>query len=146
MGKPIVFESYDHCGVDISRIVKRIIKYAPKNSLEGLNKICILDNDYQRRGFACYLKDKKEIRLFTKELVAWQPWILKKTYLFPYITVGLALGHEIDHHVNRKNNVIDKEYSAKINAIKYIYPSFGLFKPLVKVLMLFRRTSKAAKV
>jgi hypothetical protein len=123
MGMPRIVENYDP---SIARIVKRIFKYAPESSIEGLEQVSILNNDYQRRGFACYSKDEKEIRLFSKELVDWQPWILKKTYLFPYITVGLALGHEIDHHVNRENNEIDKEKTVGSNAIKYIYPSFGM--------------------
>ena len=139
---PRIIESYKYYGVDISRIVKRILKFAPEYSLDGLKIVRILDSDSQQSGFACYLKKEGEIRLFAQGLVDWQPWILKKTYLFPYITVGLALGHEIDHHVNRMNSDIDKERSAENNAIKYIYPSFGMFKPLAKLLFFLGRTKR----
>lgn len=136
---PEIIENYSACGVDIGRIVKRILKNAPKGSLIDLERVRILDSDSHNRGFACYLKKNREIRLFAKELVDWQPLILRKTFLFPYITVGLALGHEIDHHVNRENDIIDQERSAEKNAINYIYPSFGIFKPFVKMLMLLNR-------
>ncbi len=62
-------------------------------------------------------------------ITLWQPWFLKKTYLFPYLVVGMALGHEIDHHVNRDKVNIDREASAESNALRYVYPSLGFFKP-----------------
>ncbi len=40
--------------------------------------------------------------------------------------IGLAMGHEIDHHVNRNNFEIDKEQSAVNMALSYIYPSLGI--------------------
>jgi len=139
MVAPKVVEDYSIRSVNVGKIVKRILVHTPKGYLEGLRQVTILDSNPERRGFACYLKDKREIRLFVKELIGWQPWILKKSYLFPYITIGLALGHEIDHHVNRNNNEIDKERSADENAIKYIFPSFGLFRPVIKLLMILNK-------
>jgi len=64
---------------------------------------------------------------------------IKKSYIFPYLTIGMALGHEIDHHVNRDRRTIDEEKTAEKNALKYIYPSMGFFKPLVKVLSFFSK-------
>jgi len=139
MTSPKIVEDYTISGVNVGKIVRRIIEHAPKICLEDLKQVTIVDSNPEKRGFACYLKDEREIRIFAKELIGWQPWILKKSYLFPYITVGLALGHELDHHINRNNNEIDKERSAEENAIKYISPSFGIFKPLIKILMLLRK-------
>jgi hypothetical protein len=139
MGTPKIIESYSAQGVNLGRIVKRILNNAPKGCLEDLEQVKILDSDPQSKGFACYIKEAREIRLFAEALVGWQPWILKKTFFLPYITVGLALGHEIDHHVNRENNIVNKEQSAENNAIKYIYPSFGVFKPVVKMMMFFKK-------
>ena len=134
---PKIIASYGECGVNIGKIVQRIIKYAPEDSIKELNAVRIVDKSPDNRGFACYLKDHREIYLFVDDIVGWQPWLLKKTIIFPYLTIGLALGHEIDHHVNRDNNIIDKERSAERNALKYIYPSFGVFKPLAKVFYFF---------
>jgi hypothetical protein len=137
METPIIIENFTDCGVNIGKIVTRILNHAPVGCLDNLKQVRILDNDANKNGFACYLKEEREIRLFAQALVGWQPSILKKTYLFPYITVGLALGHEIDHHVNREKNLINKEHSAQNNALRYIYPSLGMFKPIVKILMFF---------
>jgi hypothetical protein len=119
----------------VARIIKRIIRFAPQVSIKDLKTIRLLDNDRYSRGFGCYFKKEKEIRIFVKEIIGWQPWILKKTLIFPYLTIAVTLGHEIDHHVNRDNEKIDRENSAKINALKNVYPSFGIFKPPVKIIL-----------
>ena len=140
---PKIIASYSDHSVNIGKIVQRIIKYAPEESIRGLNAIRIVDKSPDEKGFACYLKDSREIYLFVNDIIGWQPWLLKKSMVFPYFTIGLALGHEIDHHVNRDNLNLDKEKSAESNAIKYIYPSFGFFKPLapaiIFLLQLFRK-------
>ena len=117
------------------KIVKRIIRYAPSEYLSGLNTIKLLDRDTRNNCFASYSKTRREIQLFVGDIIGWQPWILRKSYVLPYLLIGIALGHELDHHVNRNNdiNIIDKEQSAENNALKYIYPSLGVFKPLVKI-------------
>ncbi len=132
MGMPRIIEEHTDCGVDIVGIVKRILRYAPEGCLDGLEQIRILD--HSPIGFARYIKEDREIQLFAQELVAWLPWVLKKTYIFPYLTIGMAVGHEIDHHVHRDNDLIDKELSAEKNSLVYVYPSFGVFKPVVKVI------------
>jgi len=136
---PKIIESHAECGVNVGKIVRRIIKYSPRDSIQGLETIRILDQAPGAKGFACYLKEEKEIRLFVNDLVGWQPWVLKKSYIFPYLSIGLALGHEIDHHVNRDNFRIDKERAAESNALKYIYPSLGVFKPMAKLIEFLMR-------
>lgn len=129
-----IIESFSNCGVNVRRIVNRVLAKAPEGCTDGLKQIKILDSDPEGRGFACYLRKEREIRLFVKELIGWQPWILKKTFIFPYLIVGIALAHEIDHHVNRNNFKINKEESAERNAFKYLYPSLGIFKPLIRTI------------
>jgi hypothetical protein len=143
---PKIIAAYGEYGVNVGKIVQRIIKYAPKDSIKGLNTIRIVDKSPDKIGFACYLKDHREIYLFVEDIIGWQPWLLKKTFIFPYITIGLALGHEIDHHVNRDNNTKDKERSAERNAIKYIYPSFGVFKPIALVYYLIIRIRRRESI
>jgi hypothetical protein len=71
--------------------------------------------------------------LYLRDIIGWLPWILKKLYVIPYLFVGHAFGHELDHHVNRGNLHIGREISAEKNSLKYIYPSLELFKPLVRL-------------
>jgi hypothetical protein len=75
-------------------------------------------------------------------LVAWQPWLLRKSVVFPYLAIGLALGHEIDHHVNRDNEEVEKEQHAEANALYYIYPFFLVMKPMRKVVTFLRKKEK----
>ncbi len=132
---PKIIASYSESGVNIGKIVQRIIKYAPEDSIKGLNAVRIVDKSPDNEGFACYLKDHREIYLFVDDIIGWQPWILKRSIIFPYLTIGLALGHEIDHHVNRDKKIVNKERSAESNALKYIYPSFGIFKTVAKTIL-----------
>ena len=137
--KPIIIEACTQCGVDVGRIVRRILRYAPPSALYGLNAVKIVDSDPSDRGFARYRKEQSEIEIYAHDILEWQPWILKQSYVFPYLSIGLALGHELDHHVNRGNEAIDREQSAEENALKYIYPSFGVFKPFAKVISILTR-------
>ena len=129
---PWITENHSETTVNVVDIVRRILKHLPSETLDGLNEIVILDKNEEVSAFGCYRRQEKRIELYMDGLTLWQPWILKKTYVFPYICVALALGHEIDHHVNRDND-IDKEMSAERDAFKYVYPSLGFFKPLVKL-------------
>jgi hypothetical protein len=115
------------------RIVRRIIRYAPKECLIDLNEIELLDRDTINNCFASYSRSNRKIELFIGDIIGWQPWILRKSYILTYLAIGIALGHEIDHHVNRDTKVSDKEKSAENNALSYIYPSFGFFKPLARL-------------
>jgi hypothetical protein len=134
---PKITECHSDCGVNVEKIIKRIVKYAPPSSLQDLNEIKILDKDPENIGFASYCKEERRIELFVDDIIGWQPWLLKKSFIFPYLAIGLTLGHEIDHHVNRGNNRLEKEKSAESNALKYIYPSFGVFKPIAKLISFF---------
>ncbi len=134
-----ILEEHNSCGVDVKKIVVRIIKYAPPESIKGLEEIRLLNSDPTDNGFAKYIKAAKRIELYIDDIVGWQPWLLKKSYIFPYLTIGMALGHEIDHHVNRDRRTIDEEKTAEKNALKYVYPSMGFFKPLVKAISFFSK-------
>ena len=135
--KPIVTEIHTETEVNVKKIVDRIIRYQKSETIRGLNEISILDKSEPDIGFGCYKKAEQKIEIYLDNILKWQPWVLKKTYIFPFIAIAMALSHELDHHVNRDNNSIDREYSAKTNMIKYIYPSLGTFKPLAKILILF---------
>ncbi len=143
---PEITECYGECGVNLEKIVRRIIKYVPPDTLRGLREIRISGRDPDNMAFGCYYKKDRKIELFAEDIIGWQPWLLKKTYIFPYLSTGLALGHEIDHHVKRNDGRSDKEKSAENNALKYVYPSFGPFKPVAKLLfLLLRRFFNARK-
>ena len=136
--------NYSSNNMFVYKIIRRIVKHAPSDCLEGLEEIRILDKDPADLGFACYFKKEKRIELYVDDLIGWQPWLLKKSYVFPYLTIGLTLGHEIDHHVNRASDMskIKLEQSAENSALKYIYPSFGIFKPIVRFVFFFLRMMK----
>ena len=80
--------------------------------------------------------------IYLDPILKWQPWILKKTYLFPFITIAMTLAHELDHHVNRNNHLIDREKSAEKNMFNYIYPSIGIFRPILKFLHYLSREQR----
>jgi hypothetical protein len=136
---PRVIEDYHECGIDVRRIVIAMIKRAPRGCLDGLDAVEILDSSSEGRGFACYQKELRRIQLFVRELVAWQPWLLRKSFVFPYLTIGLALGHEIDHHVNRNNEKLEKEPHAEGSALDYIYPFFFVTRPIKRMLAFLRK-------
>ena len=142
---PKIIEDYTECGVNIGKIVRRIVKYAPPYSIHGLKEIALLDKDSENIGFASYSKKEKKIKIFVKDIIGWQPWFLKKSYIFPYLTIGLALGHEIDHHFRSGVNGINKEIFAEKNALIYVYPSFGVFKYIVKFIFFIQRNYKRIK-
>jgi hypothetical protein len=133
---PKILEDYSYPGVDVAKIVRRVVKYVPQEALEGLEEILILDKDPIGVGFAAYCRTEKRIELYVSPIIGWQPWILKKSYVFPYFAIALALGHEIDHHVRRGSDEVEKERCAEDHALEYIYPSLGAFKPFIRLLSL----------
>ena len=137
-----IIENYTPCGVNVGKIVKRILKYAPPSSIEDLKQILIFDVNPQGRGFACYRGRERTIEIYVKDIIGWLPWILKKTYIFPYFAIAGAIGHELDHHVHRDNKNHDSELSAESNALTYVYPSFGLFKPVIKFIRVLTNKNK----
>ena len=143
---PKIIEDYSSCVVNVGRIVQRLVKFAPFGSLDELNEIRIMDNDPDEIGFARYFKEEKIIELFVNDIIGWQPWLLKRTYILPYLSIGIALGHELDHHVNRLNNSRDKEHQAEVNAFKYVYPSLGFFKPIAKIVSYLANVRKKNEI
>jgi hypothetical protein len=137
---PRIIESYSPCGVNVGRIVKRIIRYIEPEILDGLDAINLVDIHTSCRGFARYRKDCAQIDIYVNEILGWQPWLLRKSFLFPYLSIGLCLGHEIDHHVHRDIDSVDEsERLANTNAFRYIYPSIGIFKPVFKATVFMLR-------
>lgn len=136
---PRVIEDYQECGVDVGRIVKTMIRHAPRGCLDGLDAIEILDSSPKGKGFACYHKERRRIQLFVRDLIAWQPWLLRKSVVFPYLTIGLALGHEIDHYVNQDNGEVEREQHAEANALDYIYPFFFITRLIKRILAFLRK-------
>jgi hypothetical protein len=59
--------------------------------------------------------------------------------VFPYLAIGLALGHEIDHHVNRDNEEVKKEKHAEAKALDYIFPFFLIIKPIKNLVTFLRK-------
>lgn len=138
---PVIIKQHTPCGVNVEKMIKRIVKYIPKGYLEGLREIAILDQDPRNKGFASYWRKTGRIELYVKDIIGWQPWIIKKSFVIPYLSIALALGHEIDHHVTRNQTSYNKENHAESNAYRYIYPSFGIFKPLAKLISVFFQRS-----
>ena len=129
---PIITESHSESQVNVRGIVERMIRYQKSETIKDLNEIALLDNSIENRGFGCYRKADRRIEIYLDPILKWQPWILKKTYLFPFITIAMTLAHELDHHVNRNNHSIDREKSAEGNMFNYIYPAIGIFKPIMR--------------
>ena len=127
------------CGVGVGRIVSRILAYAPQEAIAHLKSLEIWDIAPERKGFARYVRGKGRIDLFVQETICWLPWILRKTFVLPYLFIGLALGHEIDHHVNRDRDMPEeeREKSAESNAMTYVYPSPGMLKPAALLMKWF---------
>lgn len=130
--EPIISENHSESNVKVRGIVDRMIKYQQPETIQDLNEIAILDNSEEDRGFGCYRKMERKIEIYLDPILKWQPWILKKTYFFPFLTIAMTLAHELDHHVNRDNAFINREQSAERNMFKYIYPALGVFKPIMK--------------
>ena len=135
---PKIIENHANVGIDAGRIVHRILSHVSPDILTGLNEVRLLERHDQ--AFACYKKNEGVIEIYLGELLRdFHPVFLKLFYPFTYMIVGMALGHELDHHVNRNSNVMDKEASAETNIMNYVYPSMGLFKPVVKIVSLCLR-------
>jgi hypothetical protein len=128
-----VVENYTPCGVDVAKIVNRILRHAPPGSIDGLKRIVLLDANPKKSAFGCYWNESSQIDLYMQYIIGDLPWLLRKTYIIPYLFIGMALGHEIDHHVYRAVISIDKEAHAEANSMKYVYPSLGCFKPMYRL-------------
>jgi hypothetical protein len=117
-----VIENHCETGLNLAGIAKRIIKYMPEWTVNGVNEIVIPDASEEEDCFGAYDRKVRRIELHAGDSIGWVPWILKKTYLIPYILIGQALGHETDHHVNRQNPCGEK--ATETTALKYVYRIF----------------------
>jgi len=134
---PSIVEKHSVQGLDLKAIVKRIIKHLPSEVLKGLNEITLYNKHDEY--FARYIRDEGRIELFVEDIVGWQPWLLKRTYFFPYLCVGIELGGAIEQHVNRENVSPDEEFIPQ-NPLKYVYPSLGIFKYALKMIFCVHKT------
>ena len=129
---PTIVEDYQPNGIDVGSIVRRILSHLSPDLLDGLHEVRLLDQ--HDKAFACYKRNDGIIEIYVTELLGgFSPIWLKMLYPITYTLIGMALGHELDHHVNRDNQQIDKEKSAESHVWKYIYPSLGVFKPAMWV-------------
>jgi hypothetical protein len=136
--EPVIVENYGNVGVDIAHIVRRILSHLSPDVLEGLREVRLLEK--HDHAFACYKKGEGAIEIYLADLLGFLPPIFWKAfYPFTYLVVGMAVGHELDHHVNRNNDEIDREASAEANLIRYVYPSLGVFKPAVRMISFIGR-------
>ena len=139
--QPKVIEKYTKVGVDAGRIVRRILSHLPPSILEGLREVQLLDRNDTHPAFGCYRKDDGTIEIYMADLLGDFPQIfLRLLYPLTYVVVGMAVAHELDHHVTRNNLEIDREASAEANIMKYVYPSLGIFKPAVRIISFSARS------
>jgi hypothetical protein len=141
---PIIVENYRDVGVDVAHIVHRILSHLSPEVLEGLHEVRLLEK--HDHAFACYKKEEGAIEIYLVDLLGFLPPIFWKAfYPFTYLVVGMAVGHELDHHVNRNNDEIDREASAEANIMKYVYPSVGVFKPAARTISFLARSLRRIK-
>ncbi len=141
---PVIVEDHAAIGIDAGWIVRRIMAHLPPNALEGLNEVRLLGSN--KECFARYSSREGVIEIFLEELLkGFSPILLKILYPYAYTIVGMALCHELDHHIHRNNSRIDREAIAEANVMKYMYPSIGIFKPLVQLISLCGRARRGAK-
>ena len=130
--QPTVIENYKDIEGDVGYIVRRILSHLSPDILEGLHEVRLLEK--HDHAFACYKKEEGAIEIYVADLLGYLPRILLKLfYPFTYMVVGMAVGHELDHHVNRNNPNVDREESAEKNIMRYVYPSLGIFKPAARI-------------
>src|SRR4030042_4499390 len=97
---PTIVEDHIKIGIDAGRIVRRSLSHLPASTLEGLREVRLLGKNH--KGFARYRARQGIIEIYLEELLGtFSPILLKVFYPFTYTVVGMALCHEIDHHVHR---------------------------------------------
>jgi hypothetical protein len=138
---PTILEDHARIGIDAGWILRRIMSHLPASTLDGLNQVRLLGRN--EKGFARYIAKEGIIEIYIEELVkGFSPLFLRLFYPFTYTIIGMALCHELDHHVHRNDGAIDREASAEANIMKYMYPSLGIFKPLAQLILFCRSIRK----
>jgi hypothetical protein len=123
-----IINNYRPCGVNAERIVQRVMAFV---DVTGINEVRLLEHSMTGERFSRYLREKQNIELYVHDIIGWQPMILRKTFVIPYLAISVVLGREIDHHVRPDDH---DELTTLHNALKYVYPSFGIFKPFGKLM------------
>ena len=59
-----IIENHSDCGVNIRKIIERIIRHAPPDCLDGLEEIRILNKDPADISFAKYDRIQKRIEIY----------------------------------------------------------------------------------
>ena len=129
---PLIMEIHPIRGINIAAMVRRMVKHIPGTVLEGLTEITLLNT--QEKYFSRYVKEEGRIELYVGDIVGWQPWVLKKTYFFPYLCIGIELGIGLEQHVYYRTVYNGKEYRPTY-PFMYIYPSLGIFKIIIKPIL-----------
>ena len=93
---PIITENHSESQVNVRGIVDRIIRHQKPDTIKGLNEISLLDNSIEDMGFGCYRKTNRRIEIYLDPILKWQPWILKKTYLFTILVNGFTSDERTD--------------------------------------------------
>lgn len=119
-------------GINIAAMVRRMVEHIPGTVLEGLTEITLLNT--HEKYFSRYVREEGRIELYVGDIVGWQPWILKKTYFFPYLCIGIELGIGLEQHVYYRTVYNGKEYRSTY-PFMYIYPSLGIFKIIIKPIL-----------
>ena len=130
MMNPTISENHTESDVNVRKIVERVIRYQQPETLRDLYEIEIVDNRKPDNAFACYKKSKRKIVIYLEPILKWQPWILKKTYFFPFVMIAMTLAHELDHHMNRDNDFVNKENSA--SDLGHLCQAFEKHRPAEK--------------
>jgi hypothetical protein len=143
--RPTVIENFTDVGVDVGRIVRRILSHVDPHILEGLRQVRLLDPDFTV-AFARYKKEERAIEIYVENMIGEAPSILlKMMYPITYFYIGMVLGRQLDSHVHRNSTDMDREASSEAIIMNYIYPSFGRFKPIVRgISLLFRVLGRGA--
>lgn len=124
--------NHTYVGVDVERIVRRILSHVDPHMLEGLHEIRLLDPGFTD-ALARYKKDEGTIEIYVGNVIADAPPILLKLmYPITYFYIGMVLGHQLDNHIHRNTTDIDRKVSVEGIIMNYVYPSFGIFKPIIR--------------
>jgi hypothetical protein len=129
---PLITEIHFIRGINVAAMVRRMVEHLPPSVLEGLKEITLLNT--HEEYFGRYIKEEGRIELYVGDIVGWQPWILKKTYFFPYLCIGIELGIGLEQHVYYRTVNNGKEYRPNY-PFMYIYPSLGIFKVIIKPIL-----------
>lgn len=89
---PTIIENYTDVGIDVGRMVRRILSNLSPDILDGLKEVRILDKcrllEKCKHPFACYNKGEGTIEIYVSELLGDFPQIISKV-LYPITYMGI---------------------------------------------------------